>query len=502
MNIRHIARIAALALLWVTLATPAPLPAAAGDGISAHFFGTLTGSTSQAPTAADALFAGYVAAATTSIDVALYELDRAGVRDALIAAHQRGVAVRVVGDDEIAASIGDGPFYSALTAAGIPLVTDAPRSSLQHNKFAVFDGTVTWTGSANFSDTAFSRNGENVVVVTSTLIADIYTDEFEEMFGGAFSTAKVDNTADEALVDGRRVEVAFAPSDNVQARLIAALNSADHSIRVAMFSFTSDPLGDALIAAHQRGVSVEVLLNAVASGTASSERDRLCAAGVTVRVEDWNGTLHNKYAIIDAATASDPLVITGSTNWSANAVTSNDENAIIIHDPAIAAAFTADFARLKQPISAAAFVCNEPAEAGALPPRIFLPQLLLPPASADPPAPQPTPTPAPGAPSFDNCQSAPDPATAPEWPVRIVAVDKAAETATLRNVSGANVDLSGWVLCSITGSQRHPGIGGVLAPGETKLFPNTGGAIWNNSSPDPAALYDAAGRAISYLADD
>jgi phosphatidylserine/phosphatidylglycerophosphate/cardiolipin synthase-like enzyme len=223
------------------------------EGISAHFFGSLTGSTSTTRTDADALFESFASAATTSIDIALYELDRASIRDALIAAKQRGLTVRVVGDNELDASAGDGPFYQALRDVGIPIVTDAPRSSLQHNKFAVFDRQVTWTGSANFTNTAFTRNGENAVVITSTLVADIYTTEFTEMFAGAFSTAKTDNTADSVTVAGRQVDVAFSPSDGVGQRIVAALATADTSIQVAMFAFTSDPIADALIAARQRG---------------------------------------------------------------------------------------------------------------------------------------------------------------------------------------------------------------------------------------------------------
>jgi hypothetical protein len=117
---------------------------------------------------------------------------------------------------------------------------------------------------------------------------------------------------------------------------------------------------------------VEVLLNEVAAGTAAGERDRLCAAGVTVRVEDWAGTLHNKYTVVDAGTTSDPLVITGSTNWSASATGTNDENTVIIRDPQIARSFAADAARLMAPIGAAAFRCNVAAQPGVDAPRTYL----------------------------------------------------------------------------------------------------------------------------------
>ncbi|HMP43350.1 MAG TPA: phospholipase D-like domain-containing protein, partial [Roseiflexaceae bacterium] len=240
-------------------------------------------------------------------------------------------------------------------------------------------------------------------------------------------------------------------------------------------------------------------------GAAAGERDRLCAAGIRLRVEDWTGTLHNKYAIVDAATTSDPLVITGSTNWSASGVASNDENTIIVHDPAIAAAYAADFERLKAPISAAAFGCNLE-DASAADTQLFLPWLRSPQNNQSPAATPTavvgaTPTPTPPPPSFSSCSTMPDVTVVPNWPVQIMAVDKVAETVTLRNAGAIPVDLNGWVVCSITGGQRHPGISGSLAPGESRVFTNNGGPIWNNSSSDPAALYDALGRLISFLAD-
>jgi hypothetical protein len=52
------------------------------------------------------------------------------------------------------------------------------------------------------------------------------------------------------------------------------------------------------------------------------------------------GTLHHKYGIVDQSNpASDPMVITGSHNWSAAADTRNDENTLIVHDATVANIF-------------------------------------------------------------------------------------------------------------------------------------------------------------------
>jgi hypothetical protein len=71
-----------------------------------------------------------------------------------------------------------------------------------------------------------------------------------------------------------------------------------------------------------------------------------------------------------------------------------------------------------------------------------------------------------------------------------------AETVTLQMVSTTGIDLTNWNMCSITGNQHHP-IGGTLAPGMSQTVTNSGGPIWNNSSPDPGARYNPAGQLVS-----
>ncbi len=122
------------------------------------------------------------------------------------------------------------------------------------------------------------------------------------------------------------------------------------------------------------------------------------------------------------------------------------------------------------------------------------------------PATTPRATPAAGSgalpPSFNRCRTDPNAARAPNAPVAIVGINKRAEEVTLRNVSNEAVNLEGWIMCSFKGSQVHQGIGGTLAPGETRTFRHTGGqSIWNNRETDPGGLYDARGRLVSYWPD-
>ncbi len=117
------------------------------------------------------------------------------------------------------------------------------------------------------------------------------------------------------------------------------------------------------------------------------------------------------------------------------------------------------------------------------------------PAPPQPDAPKPLP-----APTYKDCQEDPNPSGAPNYPVQIVAIDKRAETVTLKNVSDQAVNLDGWHMCSIKGNQEHP-VSGPLAPGEQKIFPGPAGNIWNNSEQDNGSLYNATGQLVSYWAD-
>jgi hypothetical protein len=120
------------------------------------------------------------------------------------------------------------------------------------------------------------------------------------------------------------------------------------------------------------------------------------------------------------------------------------------------------------------------------------------PTSVPPTSVPPTATPTLPPPTLNGCQADPNPSAAPNYPVRITAINKQAETVTLQNRTTEPIDLSGWTMCSITGNQTHA-IGGTLAAGASQTFTNSGGPIWNNSAEDDGALYNPAGQLVSYF---
>ncbi|HOA23122.1 MAG: phospholipase D-like domain-containing protein [Aggregatilineales bacterium] len=276
--------------------------------------------------------------AEQSIDIAMFELDLVNLAEALIAAHERGVQVRVVYDDEYTQDDG---VIDLVIEAGIPATPDR-RGAYQHNKFVVIDRYIVWTGSMNFTINDVYRNNNNVIVLVSPEVAQNYTVEFEEMFGGAFGPSSPANTPYPGVQVGDLwVETYFSPDDDAMTQLISLVSEAQEYIHFTAFSFTHDGLGDILLAKAAEGVEVVGLFEARGANTAHSECQRLLDAGIDLRLDGNPRVMHNKIMIIDGR-----VVATGSFNYSENATRSNDENIVFIHSPEVASVYEAEFVRL------------------------------------------------------------------------------------------------------------------------------------------------------------
>ena len=300
--------------------------------------------TSPSPDSKDATSGGIemnlidlIDTAQSSIDLAVFEFNLQDVADALIAAHQRGVNVRIVYDDE---HTEDDPQMRQMIKAGIPATPDE-RSAFMHNKFFVFDHQIVWTGSWNVSTNDTFRNNNNAIVIRSSKLAENYTNEFEEMFGGQFGPKSPANTPNPSLtLDGVQIGSYFAPEDNPMTYLVKAVSDATTSIHFMAFSFTEESLGWVMRESAAAGVEVVGIFEQRGADTEASECPPMLAAGLDVRLDGNSYTFHHKVVIIDGK-----IVAMGSFNFSANATDSNDENLLIIHDAGLAAQYEAEFQR-------------------------------------------------------------------------------------------------------------------------------------------------------------
>jgi phosphatidylserine/phosphatidylglycerophosphate/cardiolipin synthase-like enzyme len=277
-----------------------------------------------------------IAAARLSVDVAIYDFNLWSIRDALIDAHQRGVRVRVVAESDNL----DREEYSDLKNAGISVLGDR-REGLMHNKFIVIDGQEVWSGSVNFTTTDLYLNNNNLLRVRSKMLAENYTREFEEMFLDDLfgDSVRADTPQPRLTIAGHSVENMFSPDDGVEQTILAHLAQAKESIHFLAFSFTSDAIASALLDRARQGIQVSgIMEEAQVNSNTGSEYERLRLGGVDVRLDGNRRNMHHKVIIVDGYT-----VITGSYNFTASAERRNDENVIIIQDPALAASYLSEY---------------------------------------------------------------------------------------------------------------------------------------------------------------
>ena len=294
--------------------------------------------------------------AKQSIDAAIYNLSStpgATLANALIAAKNRGVKVRVVCEYDNSTASG----FNSLVSGGVPLINDRYDAvngglGLMHNKFFVIDGRAgapesawVWTGSWNPNDPGTNDDFQNAIEVQDQALARAYTLEFNEMWGSSadapnssasrFGARKLDDTPHQFAIGGHTVECYFSPSDNTTSHIISVINGAQHSIGFELLTMTRSDIATALVTRHNAGIKVRGDLdNGTDSGT---EYPYLISNGIDVRLKTGApGLLHHKYCITDAENPLwNGLTLTGSHNWSASAENSNNENTLIVHDPDI-----------------------------------------------------------------------------------------------------------------------------------------------------------------------
>lgn len=277
--------------------------------------------------------------AQSTLHGAFFEFNLQTVADALIRAHQRGVQVQLVYDDE---NTDEDPQMKQMIKFGIEAVPDE-RSAFMHNKFLVVDNECVWTGSFNITINAAYKNNENAIYLCSPEIVENYQTEFAEMFAGQFGPTSPANTPHEQFyIDGILVENYFGPEDDVVEKIISTVSSSQNTVHFMALSFTDESLANTMIRLISNGVTVAGVFEARGVGTVSSQCSKLFKKGANIRL-DGNGssTMHHKVIIVDSK-----IVVVGSFNYSDNANTSNDENLLIIHSPKVALEYEQEFQKL------------------------------------------------------------------------------------------------------------------------------------------------------------
>lgn len=270
--------------------------------------------------------------AQNSIDFAIYGYTKIPLlQEALLNAQKRGVKVRFVYDlDDKHINI----YPDTLYLSQILKNNNSDSSkNIMHDKFFIFDSKSVITGSANISNTDMSGfNSNAIILINSKKIADIYTQEFEQMYKGKFHKSKLQIPPEIIQIDNTDLQTYFSPQDKaITTKVIPLINNAQKYIYIPAFLITHKGLTNSLINASKRGVSIKIILDATNTHTSASKLKILRQNGIQVKTENWAGKLHSKSIIID-----DIYTIIGSMNFSKSGEGVNDENLIIIKNKDIA----------------------------------------------------------------------------------------------------------------------------------------------------------------------
>jgi cardiolipin synthase len=293
----------------------------------------------------DAGFSGMyyqTAAATKSIDMELYELADSREVAELIAAHRRGVAVRVLLNSAFNGRSVNGPAASRLVSNGVP-VRYATSSTIFHIKTTTFDGTTSDISSANLTPQFYSTTRDAEIVDTYAPQVNAIEQTFDHDWDG--QTAADDEVQAPGLI--------WSPDS--ESTVVSRIASAKSSIDFTSEEFSDTYVYRALAQAAARGVRCRIVMTD--SPNWAKAFAAVTAAGCRVHVLPVSATglyIHEKELLIDARTSSASVVL-GSQNATYSSLAFNRELSIsltAVEAPAVLSAvtrtFDLDFASAKE----------------------------------------------------------------------------------------------------------------------------------------------------------
>ncbi len=291
-------------------------------------------------------FLNLVNNAKSNIDIAIYGYDEVpAITQALRHAKARGVAIRFVYDEAFNPEktfYKDNNLIKEISQASMSDKTSSASKSnmLMHNKFIIFDNSTVFTGSMNFSSTGLSGYDENdVIIIHSKEIANIYKQEFEQMLNGKFHKDKTKHHGTNRFqIGSSNIEVYFSPQDKSSNRIIQLINNSTKYIYIPTFLITHEKISQALISAYKKGVDVKIIIDANSTSTQNTKHAKLRGSGIPLKTENYAGKLHSKTMIID-----DKYIIMGSMNFSNSGENKNDENMLVISNPKLASNYAEFF---------------------------------------------------------------------------------------------------------------------------------------------------------------
>ncbi|HEX7703252.1 MAG TPA: phospholipase D-like domain-containing protein [Kofleriaceae bacterium] len=278
------------------------------------------------PEAGEQPYIDALTAATTSIDVMIYEMGYGGILDTLKAKATAGVPVRVLFDQsEISVNQ---KYYDQLAAAGAQVKWSDPKFTYQHAKFFVVDHAVAVVSTGNFSKD-YSIDLERNFVATDRDPADV--GDLVNLFAADWANV------DPAMSCTRMV---ISPI-NSRSRILDVINSATQTLTIESMQFADTQVRAAVAAKVAAGVNVRVMIADVGFVSANAYASTyLKGLGLDPRQIPH---LHTKVIVADGTQA-----YVGSENLSQTSLDHNREVGVVVTDSSsidpLSATFEKDWA--------------------------------------------------------------------------------------------------------------------------------------------------------------
>ncbi|WP_162427628.1 phospholipase D-like domain-containing protein [Pontibacter pudoricolor] len=133
----------------------------------------------------------------------------------------------------------------------------------------------------------------------------------------------------------------FSPGEDCLEAIITAIEEAEKTMKICVFTISDDRISEAIVRAHQRGVHIRIITDNNKLHDAGSDIRELAAKGLDVRIDKTRSHMHHKFAIFD-----ETRVLTGSYNWTRSAAMYNHENILVTDNLSIVQDYSREFDRL------------------------------------------------------------------------------------------------------------------------------------------------------------
>lgn len=129
--------------------------------------------------------------------------------------------------------------------------------------------------------------------------------------------------------------------ENAYAQLLQYVKSAKKCINLCVYSITCSELADVIVKLYKLGIQVRVITDSEQLEASGSQVGHFRMNGIQVRQNEQPHLMHHKFLIID-----NWILITGSFNWTRQAIVGNNENLIVTAHPKLVPVYQSEFEKL------------------------------------------------------------------------------------------------------------------------------------------------------------